>query len=56
MAASRLPYFWEETNLISATDFLEQLATSRRQAQAEALQSTPIPQGVELPRELIRRS
>lgn len=39
--------------MISATTFLEQLATSRHQAQAEALQSLPIPQDVELPPELV---
>lgn len=38
--------------MISATDFLQQLAGRRRQAQAEVLESLAIPQDVELPREL----
>jgi hypothetical protein len=39
--------------LISATDFLEQLANRRRQEQAEALQSLSVPHDLELPRELM---
>jgi hypothetical protein len=45
-------FLGEEIKLISAEIFLEQLAERRRQAQAEALQSLPVPQDVVLPQDL----